>query len=178
MKKQRSTSSAEETTGMIPEPTDFETGLDEDDLLDLRIWLRLLTCANLIERRIRKKLDKNFDTTLPRFDVLAQIERTPEGQPMRKLSKRLMVTKGNITSLVDRLEDDGLVDRKTSPQDRRVQNIQLTKNGEAAVKEMIPAHNAWLTEIMDGLDRDAAFELHALLGELKKSILTTEQEDI
>lgn len=169
---------AHDSQGNQTEPTDFETGLDEDDLLDLRIWLRLLTCANLIERRIRKNLGDEFDTTLPRFDVLAQVARTPEGQPMRELSKRLMVTKGNITSLVDRLVDDGLVDRNSPKTDRRVQNIQLTKNGQATVKDMIPAHNSWLTELMADVDRTSAGELHALLGKLKKSILLAEDKDI
>ncbi len=178
MKKLRPDLTPEDNADMPIEPTDFESGLGEDDLIDLRIWLRLLTCTNLIERRIRKNLGKKFDTTLPRFDVLAQLDRTSDGQPMRELSKRLMVTKGNITSLVDRLEEDGLVDRQTSPRDRRVQNIQLTKNGQTAVTKMIPEHNAWLTDIMAGLDRNAAMDLHALLGELKKSILLNQDEDI
>lgn len=154
--------------------SDYETGLGESEQLDIRIWLRLLTCANLIERRVRKNLRDNFDTTLPRFDVLAQVDRTPEGQPMRELSRRMMVTNGNITPLVDRLVEDSLINRTPSPEDRRVQHVNLTPEGKEILDEMIPAHNSWVNTLMADLDRENASDLYALLGELKQSILKAE----
>jgi DNA-binding MarR family transcriptional regulator len=154
--------------------SDFETGLSEDEQLDLRVWLRLLTCANLIERRVRKNLRDKFDTTLPRFDVLAQIQRTPDGQPMRELSRRMMVTNGNITPLVDRLVDEKLIRRDPSPEDRRVQHVSLTEDGQDALDEMIPAHSSWVNNLMADLDRDSAAQLFELLGDLKKSIQAAE----
>jgi len=157
--------------------SDFETGLSEDEQLDIRVWLRLLTCANLIERRVRKNLRDKFDTTLPRFDVLAQVDRTPDGQPMRELSRRMMVTNGNITPLVDRLVEDKLIKRDQSPEDRRVQHIRLTADGKQALDEMIPAHVSWVNNLMANLDRDNASQLYALLGELKASIQTAERDE-
>jgi len=158
-----------------PQPTsDFESGLKDDDRLDLRIWLRLLTCANMIERRVRQNLRTEFDTTLPRFDVLAQIDRAPEGQPMRELSRRLMVTNGNITPLVDRLEEEGLVVREPSAKDRRVQHVKLTDAGKTALDTMIPENRRWVSDLMQHVDRDRASDLYDLLGDLKDSILKAE----
>jgi len=156
--------------------SDYETGLSDDEQLDLRIWLRLLTCTHLIERRVRKNLRDNFDTTLPRFDVLAQIDRAPDGQPMRELSNRLMVTNGNITPLVDRLVDDNLIKRDPSTEDRRVQHVSLTSEGQNALDKMIPAHSSWVNSLMANLDRESALDLHKLLGDLKNSILKAEIE--
>lgn len=154
-----------------PSPTsDFESGMDDDDRLDLKVWLRLLTCTTLIDRHVRQNLRTDFGTTLPRFDVLAQIDRSPEGQPMRELSRRLMVTDGNITPLIDRLVDEGLVERKPSPSDRRVQHVNLTPAGKQSLDEMIPIHYGWISGLMENLDRSQAEALYDLLGELKKSI--------
>jgi DNA-binding MarR family transcriptional regulator len=144
--------------------------------LDLRVWLRLLTCTHLIERRVRKNLRDAFNTTLPRFDVLAQVERSPNGQPMRELSGRMMVSNGNITPLVDRLVEDNLIKRDPSPHDRRVQNVSLTLDGREEINKMIPAHSSWVKALMADLDRDSAVKLYNLLGDLKKSILTAENK--
>jgi|MEHZ01.4.fsa_nt_MEHZ011149145.1_2 DNA-binding MarR family transcriptional regulator len=161
----------------VGEPrSDYETGLSKDEQLDVRIWLRLLTCANLIEHRVRKNLRKEFSTTLPRFDVLAQVDRPPDSQPMRELSSRMMVTNGNITPLVDRLVKDKLIQRDPAPDDRRVQHVSLTSSGKEALDKMIPAHNSWVNNLMADLDRTNASDLYELLGELKKSILVAENK--
>ena len=156
--------------------SDFETGFSDDVQLDLRIWLRLLTCTHLIERRVRKNLRDNFDTTLPRFDVMAQIDRAPDGQPMRELSNRLMVTNGNITPLVDRLVDDNLIKKDPSTEDGRVQHVSLTSEGQKVLDKMIPAHSSWVNDLMSDIDRESALDLYKLLGELKKSVLKAENE--
>mgnify|MGYP001026018559 FL=1 len=158
--------------------SDFETGLNEDEQLDLRIWIRLLTCTHLIEKRVRKNLRDSFNTTLPRFDALVQINRTPDGQPMRELSNRMMVTNGNITPLVDRLVNEDLIKRDPSSDDRRVQHVSLTQNGKEALEEMIPAHSSWVNNLMSNMRRDRAGDLLNLLGDLKESILAAEDIDV
>src|SRR2546422_4209153 len=86
--------------------TDRETIARSDDHRALRIWLRLLTCTHLIEQRVRSGLRERFATTLPRFDLLAQLERHREGLKMNELSRLLMVTGGNVTAIVDQLEKE------------------------------------------------------------------------
>ena len=85
----------------------------------LRLWLRLLTCTQLIETQVRTHLREQFDTTLPRFDLMAQLERAPDGLKMNELSRRMMVTGGNVTGITDQLERDGLVERVAVLGDRR-----------------------------------------------------------
>src|SRR3954464_13879359 len=92
---------------------DYETGLKTDDRLELRLWIRLLTCSNLIDARVRRGLRDAFDTTLPRFDLLAQLDRAPECLTLSALSRRLMVSNGNMTGLVERLAAEGLIEAKT-----------------------------------------------------------------
>ena len=95
---------------------------------------------------------------------------------MRELSRRLMVTNGNITPLVERLLDDNLIKRTSSTEDRRVQHVSLTSEGQKALGKMIPAHSAWVNNLMADIDRERALDLYELLGELKKSILKAEDE--
>src|SRR5687767_14029224 len=109
-------------------PLDAETKVSErpdDHKTELRLWLRLLTCTTLIENEVRRRLRDNFDITLPRFDLLAQLERAPDGMTLGELSQRMMVSNGNITGLVDRLCEQGLISRRPSPSDRRVQIVSL-----------------------------------------------------
>lgn len=149
---------------------DFETGLRTEDRLELRVWLRLLTCANMIERRVRRRLRETFDLTLPRFDLLAQLDRAPKGLTMGALSRRLMVTNGNVTGLIDRMRAEGLVERAPAPGDRRVQVVRLTSVGKAAFDAMTPAHESWITAMMAELGRKEMAELLALLARLKRSV--------
>src|SRR5712672_4451610 len=110
---------------MAPGRTDRETISRADDHRALRIWLRLLTCTQLIEQRVRSSLREQFSTTLPRFDLMAQLERHTEGLKMGELSRLLMVTGGNVTAIVDQLEKEGLVARVDEPSDRRAFRIRL-----------------------------------------------------
>ena len=91
---------------------DPESRIHDDHHESLRLWLRLLTCTMLIERRIRAGLREAFATTLPRFDLMAQLERNPAGLKMGELSRRLMVTGGNVTAITDQLVAEGLVERR------------------------------------------------------------------
>lgn len=151
------------------EPDDFETSLTKDDRMDLRVWIRLLTCSNMIEREVRKSLREEFDITLPRFDLLAQLDRAPGGLTMGELSRRLMVTNGNVTGLIDRLVGEELVERQPTPSDRRAHLVRLTSAGKAAFHGMAPVHQKWIHGMLEGLGRDELEALHDLLGKLKDS---------
>ena len=149
---------------------DYETGLTENDRLDLRVWLRMLTCSNLMERTIRQTMREQFDTTLPRFDILSQLDRAPDGLTMGDLSRRLMVSNGNVTGLVDRLVGEELVVREPSPHDRRAHLVRLTKAGKQAFAAMVPAHAALVKSLFGGVTRAQLSALHDLLGQVKDSL--------
>ena len=134
----------------------------------LRIWLRLLTCTQLVERRVRSGLREEFATTLPRFDLMAQLERHREGLKMNELSRLLMVTGGNITAIVDQLEKEGQVERLDDSADRRAFRIRLTRAGEKSFTEMARAHEQWVVELLAGLSRKEHDELLKLLAKLKQ----------
>jgi DNA-binding MarR family transcriptional regulator len=152
---------------------DLETRMRSDDRLELRAWLRLLTCTSMIERHVRQHL-RAFAATLPRFDLLAQLDRAPEGLAMGDLSRRLMVTNGNVTGLIDRMVAEGLVERRKAADDRRIQRVRLTRAGKAAFDRITPAHERWIAGLMAGMTRPEMAELHLLLGQLKGSIEAAE----
>ena len=151
--------------------SDRETIARADDHRALRIWLRLLTCTQLIERQVRSRLREQFSTTLPRFDLLAQLERHREGLKMNELSRLLMVTGGNVTAIVDQLESEGLVERLDEPADRRAFRIRLTRAGERGFAEMARAHEEWVVELLARLSRREHEELLKLLAKLKASAM-------
>ena len=152
---------------------DLESSLHAEDKLELRVWLRLLTCSNLIERHVRSGLRYNFKTTLPRFDVLAQLDRAPDGMTMGQLSSHLMVSNGNITGLIDRLVQEDLVTRSPAPADRRTQMVRLTINGKVALDDMLPVHEAWIADLMAGMGREDMADLLEVLARLKGSLETS-----
>jgi DNA-binding MarR family transcriptional regulator len=151
--------------------SDLETRLHTDHADELRLWLRLLTCTQLIERNIRSALREKFDTTLPRFDLMAQLERAPQGLKMNELSRRLMVTGGNITGITDQLVQEGLVERLSVQGDRRAYLVRLTPTGRASFEAMAHAHEAWITQAFDGLGQKDIAQLHKLLGRVKDSAI-------
>ncbi len=150
--------------------SDRESALMRGDKLELRLWLRLLTCSNLIEREVRARLRESFGTTLPRFDLLAQLDRAPDGLTMGELSSRLMVSNGNVTGLTDALEREGLVSRAPEPDDRRSLRIRLTPSGKRAFDAITPIHEEWIDMMMNGLTRREMANLLELLGKLKRSV--------
>ena len=153
---------------------DRETIARADDHRALRIWLRLLTCTQLIERRVRSGLREQFATTLPRFDLMAQLERYPAGLKMNELSRLLMVTGGNVTAIVDQVEKEGLVERLDEPADRRAFRIRLTPAGRKTFAEMARAHEEWVVELLSGLSRREQDELLKLLAKLKSHAVEVE----
>ena len=149
------------------EPVDLESRTTRDDHLSLRLWLRLLACTNLVGARTRSRLRSEFATTMPRFDLLAQLERSPEGLRMSDLSQRLMVTGGNVTRIVDQLVDDGWVLRTASPDDRRSYTVRLTPKGRRAFTAMALRHEEWIVEMFGALSGKERAHLYALLAKLK-----------
>lgn len=138
--------------------------------MDLRVWLRLLSCAMRIEKRVRRRFVELFDTTLPRFDVMASLDRAPDGQTMGELSKALLVSNGNITAIVRQLEAKGLVVARVDPGDRRSAIVALTPEGKRQFDEMAAAHHEWIREMMTQFPPAKQKQLYELLGDLKKSI--------
>ncbi len=151
--------------------TDRETIARAEDHRALRIWLRLLTCTQLIERRVRSRLRERFATTLPRFDLMAQLARHPEGLKMNELSRLLMVTGGNVTAIVDQLEKEALVERVDEPADRRAFRIHLTRGVEKTFAEMARAQEECVVELLAGMSRREQDELLKLLAKVKQHAL-------
>lgn len=141
----------------------------------LRLWVRLLSCSMVIEKRVRSKLAEEFDSTLPRFDVLAALERNPEGLMMSELSDWLLVSKGNVTAIVDRLIEDELVDRLQDPNDRRVLRVRLTPKGAEQFARMAAAHESWIDRIMAGLTDD---DFESLLAGLQRLRVSMEENPV
>ena len=153
-------------------PLDAETKVAErpdDHKTELRLWLRMLTCTTVIEGEIRRRLRDQFDFTLPRFDLLAQLDRAPDGMTLGELSRRMMVTNGNITGLVDRLEEQGLVRRRSSPHDRRSQFVSMTAAGRRSFRGIARAHADWVAELFAGLSDSELEPLMRLLAKAKTS---------
>jgi DNA-binding MarR family transcriptional regulator len=134
----------------------------------LRLWLRLLTCTQLIEKQVRTELRERFDTTLPRFDLLSQLERSPDGLKMNELSRRMMVTSGNITGITDQLVTEGLVERLAVAGDRRAYRVRLTAQGRQLFDEMAVQHERWIIQAFGGLSARELASLHKLLGKVKQ----------
>jgi DNA-binding MarR family transcriptional regulator len=149
---------------------DSETRAQAGDHMALRLWLRLLACTNLIEAPLRTRLREQFDGSLPRFDLMAQLDREPAGMKMRELSRRLMVTGGNVTGLTDRLVAEGLVRRREDPADRRATSVALTAEGRRQFRAMAKAHETWVVEIFSGLSTTQQAQLFELLGALKLTL--------
>ena len=153
-------------------PLDAETKVAErpdDHKTELRLWLRLLTCTTLIENEVRRRLRDNFNITLPRFDLLAQLDRAPSGMTLGELSQRMMVSNGNITGLVDRLAEQGLIVRRPLPKDRRVQIVSLTPEGQRFFRTMARVNAKWIGDIFQSLAPGDIEALMPLLAKTKAS---------
>jgi DNA-binding MarR family transcriptional regulator len=135
----------------------------------LRLWLRLLSITKMLSQEIRRRLRTEFGATLPQFDLLAQLYRDPEGLRLSDLSRRTMVTNGNITGLADRLEADGLIVREALNGDRRVTVAKLTRQGRETFSTMAKAHEGWLRELMADVDEETVAESLKQLARVKAS---------
>ncbi|PAX06768.1 MarR family winged helix-turn-helix transcriptional regulator [Sphingomonas lenta] len=136
----------------------------------LRLWLRLLSCTTVVEKEVKRRLSQRFGTTLPRFDVLAALDRRPEGMTLSALSRALLVSNGNVTGLAKQLGEDGLVAIEPLPGDRRASLVRLTEAGAEHFAQVSAAHHEWIDDLLGGLSRAQRSLLFDLLGALKVSI--------
>jgi len=152
------------------EQLDLASRLTSDHHQSLKLWLRMLSCTTKIENEIRSRLRSSFGITLPRFDLMAQLERHPQGLRMGELSKRMMVTGGNITGITDQLEQENLVVRVPDPKDGRAYSVKLTAAGRRAFSAMAQEHEGWIAELlqeMSGADKNHLIEL---LSQMKQHL--------
>ena len=154
---------------------DLASRLRQEHHQSLKLWLRMLSSTVRIENEIRSRLRSSFGITLPRFDLMAQLERHPEGLRMGELSKRMMVTGGNVTGITDQLEREKLVQRMPDPHDRRAWAVRLTPAGRAAFAEMAAVHERWIDEMLADIPAEDKASLIALLDSMKQRLRINEE---
>ena len=154
----------------IPDSPDLASRLTDEHNQALKLWLRMLSCTVRIENEIRSRLRASFNITLPRFDLMAQLERHPEGLRMGELSKRMMVTGGNVTGITDQLEREQLVVRVPHQTDRRGYSVKLTDEGRRAFAEMAVVHEGWITEMLADMPAADKAQMIALLAQMKQGL--------
>ena len=133
----------------------------------LRFWIQMLKSVRAIETELRDKLRTSFDTTLPRFDVLAALHAAPEGLKMTDLSQQLMVSNGNVTGIVDRLVSDGLAQRQNEETDRRAFRVTLTDLGRVKMVDMLEQHRGWINELFSDLPENDLARGIAIMMDLR-----------
>jgi DNA-binding MarR family transcriptional regulator len=146
---------------------DLASRLTQEHHQSLKLWLRMLSCTVRIENEIRSRLRATFGITLPRFDLMAQLERHPDGLRMGELSRRMMVTGGNVTGITDQLEREQLVLRVPDPNDRRASAVRLTDAGRRAFAQMAAVHEGWIEELLRDIPGEDKGTLIELLSQMK-----------
>ncbi|MFY0617865.1 MarR family winged helix-turn-helix transcriptional regulator [Shimia sp.] len=149
--------------------------MSEGSKARLRLWLKLLKASGMIEDEIRRRLRREFDSTLPRFDVMSVLARFPNGRKMSEISDLLRVSNGNVTGIVDKLSDEGLAQRVAVPGDRRAALVKLTEKGAQAFAEHAATHETWIDEMLEGLSET---EIEGMGAGLEQLIETLEDREI
>lgn len=127
----------------------------DTDTKKLSLWIRIATNSNIIEKEIRHLFRAEFGVTLPRFDLMSALYRETGGLTMGELSKRMLVSNGNVTGIVERLQKEGLVKRWVLPTDRRIYSVGLTPKGRTDFKIMADRHKEWIDDILGDMnDKD------------------------
>jgi len=117
----------------------------------LKLWIRMIRATRRIENELRDRLRREFDETMPRFDVMAALYRQPEGIKMSELSRSLMVSNGNVTPIVEKLVQAGMVNRTQPPDDRRSLLVSLSDEGANYFNNMASRHQCWVDELFGAL---------------------------
>ena len=136
----------------------------------LRLWLRLFSCSTVVEKTVRARLEAEFATTLPRFDALAALERHAGGLTMSDLSHAMMVSNGNVTGVIARLLEEGLVTRTAHAEDRRVLRVKLSTKGKAQFARMAVAHERWIDALFGDLSGSETRKLMEMLDRARRSV--------
>ena len=162
----------------VPQPS-FRSAAAEDGIRqqeEVRLWLRLLSLTNMIEGEVRQQLRRRFDVTLPRFDVMAQLARSPDGMSLSELSKRMMVSNGNITGLVETLVVSGHVERRTDSEDKRARVVCLTPLGRRSFARMAAEHTTWISQMLREVSGADLAALSRLIEKTKASVLKESEQ--
>ncbi len=137
----------------------------------LRVWLQLMKAAKAIEALVGARFRREFDQSLARFDVLAQLDRVGDGwTTVGRLAEHVMAASGNITGLLDRMIAEGLVRRRPSPTDRRSFQVRMTSKGRRLFARMAGAHAAWIDEALSAMDESEKTELVTLLTRARRAV--------
>ena len=142
----------------------------------IRVHLGIASCYNLLMREARIRIFARWGLTLPQFDVLAELARAEgPGFTFVELSRLLLVTSGNLTGIVDRLEARHLVRREADLSDRRTIRVRLTQKGRSLTEEILPRHREDLDELLSFMPLDRLIRLAALLDRLKQGLTTARE---
>lgn len=146
-----------------------DTVMDEDTRR-LGLWIRLITNSNIIEKEVRNLFRSEFGVTLPRFDLMAALYREPGGLTMGELSKRMLVSNGNVTGIVERLKKEGLVKRWVLPTDRRIYSVGLTPKGRTDFKALADRHKEWVADIFGGLEEEELMPMIQMMDRMRDAL--------
>ena len=146
--------------------TEDDMATDDEAKTRLRLWLRLLRVTRNVEGALRENFRVEYQSTLPRFDVMAALHRFPEGLKMSELSGVLKVSRGNMTGIIDRMVDEGLIIRAAVPGDRRALQVHLTRRGQKEFARQMKSHSQWIDELLSGIDVHDAQSIVAVLEPL------------
>ncbi|MCF6197281.1 MAG: MarR family transcriptional regulator [Emcibacter sp.] len=160
----------------MPDTADNPPAEDDSDTRKLGLWLRLITNTNIIEKEIRNLFRSEFKVTLPRFDLMSALYREPGGLTMGELSRKLLVSNGNVTGIVERLQKEGLVKRWSLPTDRRIYSVGLTPKGRTDFKVMADRHKEWVADILSDLNEDDVLPMIALLDNLREALKNRKED--
>lgn len=149
---------------------DMESRLTDAHHPSLHLWLRMLSYTTRIDNELRSRLRTHFGITQPRFDLMAQLIGSPQGLRMGELSRRLMVTCGNVTAITDQLVIEELVERVPDMHDRRAYSVKLTAAGRSNFARMDEAHESWIAELMGGVSAEEQQHLDEVLGDMKQHL--------
>ena len=151
-------------------PNGAAAPIEEKGHPELRLWLRMISCSVKMESILSQRLRKEFKISMARFDVMSRLERHPDGLTMSELSRRLIVSNGAITGLVDKLAEAGLVTRREDPDDRRSMIVRLTRKGRENFLRMARRHEEWVVSILGELSVEAQSELLQNLTLLQRNL--------
>ncbi|MFC5990974.1 MarR family winged helix-turn-helix transcriptional regulator [Limoniibacter endophyticus] len=150
----------------------MHVAVQQDDIEQkekLRLWVRLLRASRMIEAELRNRFAVEFNTTLPRFDVMAALDRFPDGMLMSDLSRYLLVSNGNVTGIIERLVQEGFVSRAKREGDKRTSIVSLTAEGCALFAQMADAHERWVSAYLNAMSLDEARTLSGMLESFRSN---------
>jgi DNA-binding MarR family transcriptional regulator len=136
--------------------------------LELRTWIQMMRTSSRMERRLEQALERH-GLSIAQFDILATLG-FEQGITQQDLAERLLVTKGNICGMIDRMEVGGWVERRPDPGDRRLNRLFLTRQGKAKLGQTLPEQDALLKQLMSALKPTEIQSLYQFLDRLEEAV--------